>query len=95
MRAIRWSREARADLTEIDDCYRPLNADYARRIGRKAIAASGFLALHPGAGELLPDRLIRKWRVAGTPYLILYRVEGSNLRVVRLIHAARDWTNFV
>lgn len=95
MKAIRWSREARADLAEIDAYFRPLNPDYAAQIGRKAIAASRFLAVHPGAGVMLPDRTIRKWRVQGTPYLLLYREDDGQLRIVRIVHAARDWTNFV
>jgi plasmid stabilization system protein ParE len=27
-------------------------------------------------------------------YLILYRVEAQQVRILRVLHAARDWTRF-
>lgn len=36
-------------------------------------------------------RGVRVWRVEGFPkILIFYRVEGSNLRIIRILHSARD-----
>jgi len=33
--------------------------------------------------------------VRGTPYIIFYRLDGSALRILRLIHATRDWTQLI
>jgi toxin ParE1/3/4 len=87
---IRWSREAQADIASIDDHYHRLNPGYADRIGRQAVKAAQFLANNPEAGQRVSART-RKWRVGGTPYLLFYRVDGTHLRIVRLMHAARDW----
>jgi toxin ParE1/3/4 len=95
MRSIRWSVDARADLADIDDYYRAIDSDLALRIGRQAVAAARFLAEYPNAGERLTDREVRRWRVVRTPYVLLYRVDGSILRINRVVHAARDWTRFV
>lgn len=90
MTAVRWSREAQADAASIDEHYHQLNPGYAARVARQAVKAARFLAENPEAGPPVGNRT-RKWRVAGTPYLLFYRHDGKFLRIVRLIHAARNW----
>ena len=50
-----------------------------------------MLQQHPQAGQVIDDAGLRKWRVAGTPYILLYRDAGTALRIVRVMHAAQDW----
>lgn len=92
---VKWSRDAQRDLAGIDDYYRPLNSAAALKIARSAVGAARFLAGNPSAGEQLADGNVRRWRVARTPYLLLYRPEPAALRILRVIHASRDWTRFV
>jgi len=40
---------------------------------------------------MIDDEGLRKWRVAQTPYILLYRDTGTVLRVLRVMHAAQDW----
>lgn len=95
MRAVRWSLLAQADLAGIDDYYHGLSAGFASRVGAQAIEAACFLARHPEAGQAVPGSPYRKWRVRKTPYILFYRPDGTTLRVVRLIHASRDWKNLL
>lgn len=95
MIAVKWSFRAQRDLAGIDDYYHPLDPDHAARAGNMAIAAARFLTHHPEAVEAIPETGLRKWRVGRTPYILLYRVQGQTLRIVRLVHAARDWQRFV
>jgi len=38
---------------------------------------------------------VRLWPVARyRNYLILYRVEAGQIRVLRILHAAQDWARF-
>ena len=90
MSRVKWSRKAQTDIAGIDDHYHALNPDYAARVARLAVKAAHFLCATPDAGPVVGMRL-RKWRVTGTPYLLFYRPEGASIRIVRVVHAARDW----
>ena len=38
---------------------------------------------------------VRLWPVSRYPnYLILYRIKAERIRVLRILHAAQDWTRF-
>ncbi len=91
MKTIIWSRSARDDLAGIDGYYRQLNPLFAAKVGRLAIRAALLLAEYPDAGERLDGHGRRRWLVANTPYLLLYRVVGNELRIIRVMHHAQDW----
>ena len=91
MSDARWTNTARSDLGRIDDFYRSLDPHYAAAIGDKAIAAGRFLASHPHAGALLGNGAERKWRVAATPFLLIYRPIESGIQILRVRHASEDW----
>ena len=95
MRTVKWSPQAQSDLAAIDLYYRNRDPSYSYRIGIQAIRTGEFLASHPEGGEQVMGGPRRKWRTAGTPYIILYRPTRTELRIVRVIHVARDWTRFV
>lgn len=95
MRDVRWSPLARADLESLDAFYRDTDPEFARRVGEEALRATRFLAQFPHAGESVSGKPVHKWRVANTPYLLLYRPSRSMIEVARLVHFARDWTRFV
>jgi len=89
-RAI-WSSLAQRDLAELDEYYREIDPRVAERMARAAVAAGRLLAANPHLGGAVPERGFRKWRVKQTPYLIFYRPEAGGVRILRLIHHARDW----
>ena len=95
MRGIRWSPRARADLESLDAYYLETDPEFSRRVGEAALRACIFLAQFPHAGEAIPDKPVRKWRVPHTPYVLLYRSSETMIEVARLVHFARDWTRFV
>jgi toxin ParE1/3/4 len=78
-------------MSGIDVHYRALSPDYAKRVLGEAIAAGRMLLRHPHAGPVVDDSGLRKWRVARTPYILFYRPTETELRIVRVIHAAQDW----
>jgi len=92
VKRVRWAREARSDLAGIDAFYRPLDFDFAQRAITSAVAAGRFLLDWPRAGQLIEDAPpLRKWRIARTPYSLIYREESDGIRVLRVVHAAQDW----
>jgi plasmid stabilization system protein ParE len=41
------------------------------------------------------EAAVRLWPVLRyRSYLVLYRIEPERIRVLRILHAARDWTRF-
>lgn len=51
-----------------------------------------LLADHPEAGERLPRLGPGVRRLTETPYLILYRVTGEEVQILRILHGARRVT---
>jgi toxin ParE1/3/4 len=90
-----WSPEAKADLDRIDDYFAGRDPIHADQVTMLAIAAAQFLAQNPEAGPILQRTRQRKWRVAKTRYILVYRPDGDILRINRVFHAARDWQRFL
>lgn len=90
MSHARWTVPAQSDLARIDDFYLDLAPDFADRLGRAALASARFLADQPRAGELLEGE-VRKWRVHGFDYVLLYRVAIDGVEILRMHHARENW----
>ena len=89
--AIIWTKRARQDLARIDDHYSELDLDFANRAARNAVAAARFLLANPFAGPVVKDTSYRKWRVANSPFLLIYRTEKAAIRIIRVRHYREDW----
>jgi addiction module RelE/StbE family toxin len=89
MRA-RWTAEAVADRDAIYDYVEARNPLAALRLDGLFAERAALLADHPAMG--------RPGRVAGTRelvvhrnYLLVYDVTDAEIRILRLLHAARQW----
>lgn len=88
---VRWLERAIVDLEDIADYIAMDNPD----------AALGILDRVEGSAAAIPDnpRLGRSGRVAGTreliiagtPYLIVYRIGLDTIDVLRVLHGAQQW----
>ncbi len=87
---IRWAPLARQDLVEVDEHYGAIDRRLADIVGARIISAALFLRDMPLAGPATGHGDRRKWRIRGTPYLLFYRVAGGELRILRVLHVARD-----
>jgi toxin ParE1/3/4 len=88
---IVWSPQARDDLL---DLYRHIAADNpraARALHDKIQSRILLLLKTPQIGR--PGRVAdtRELVIAGTSYIVPYRVAGANLQVLRIYHSARIW----
>lgn len=92
MRRLIWSAKARRDF---DEAVRYVAADRpiaAQKVGQRILAAAASLAEMPTG---------RRGRVAGSyekvvtgpPYILAYSLDGESgaVRILHLIHSARDW----
>ncbi len=85
---IAWAPEARRQLHEIwhyialDD---PAAAD---RMVTRLVAATEKLSLFPHLGR--PGREgSRELAVSGTPFIVIYRVEGQEIKIGTVVHGAQ------
>ena len=50
-----------------------------------------LLARHPTAGREGRVAGTRELVVSGTPFLVAYRIEKNEVRILTVLHAAREW----
>lgn len=86
-----WAPGARIDLARIDDYYAGRDLDFANRTARNAVAAAQFLLANPFAGPKVEGTAYRKWHVAESPCLLIYRPERSTIHIVRVHRVREDW----
>jgi plasmid stabilization system protein ParE len=91
MKALLWSIPAEADLAGIDDYWFGLDRDQADRLLDRIEQAAERLRFLPEGGPIIGNDTTRKWRVAGAPYILLYRVRSDAIEILRVHHARQDW----
>ena len=86
-----WRRQAERDLEHIFDFVLQHDPGAARHLCERIERRVGQLRDHPHMGR--PGRVpgTRELVVAGTPYVVAYRVAASQIDVLAVIHAARRW----
>ena len=88
---IRWTRPALADLEATGDFIARDNPAAAEGLVVSVVASVDKLRDHPHLGR--PGRLTgtRELVVAGTPYIVPYRVRGDEVEILAVFHGARRW----
>ncbi len=88
MKQLIWSRLARQDLYHIAFDEMLLDADLLiSRIEKAPLILLDF----PELGEQIWPVGRRKWRIKGTPFLLLYRVRTEAIEISRVRHVREDW----
>jgi toxin ParE1/3/4 len=90
---VRLSRRARQDLIGIWVSIARHDIAAADRAYAKLLACTTLLARHPQAGRRRPEIAPAARSLAERPYVILYCLEDAGVRVVRVLHGARDLTH--
>jgi plasmid stabilization system protein ParE len=92
---------AEEDLDQIEDHISAHDPAAAGRVRAAIVQQSLQLGNTPRKGMALQTPRseqeigVRLWPVARyRNYLVLYRIEPDQIRVLRILHAARDWTRF-
>ena len=88
---IVWFRSAIADLEEARAYIANDDPEAARRVASSVVRAVDRLARRPALGR--PGRVpgTRELVVAGSPYVIPYRVRDDAVEILRVLHARRRW----
>lgn len=91
--SIVWSPRAIEHVAHLREYIARDNPKAANRIARVLLEAVERIAKLPNLGR--PGRVAgtRELVVAGTPYIIPYRLRGDRLEIVAVFHARQKWPN--
>jgi toxin ParE1/3/4 len=85
---IVWSETAIANLVEIRKYIEQEKPVAARPLAQRIIDSVEQLAEHPHLGHPGREPETRELIVAGTPYIIAYRIHRNHLCILAVLHAA-------
>jgi toxin ParE1/3/4 len=92
---------AEEDLDQIEDYISAEDPAAAARVRTAIVQQAIGLGKMPAKGMVLREAAreqevgVGLWPVSRfRNYLILYRIESNQIRVLRILHAAQDWTRF-
>jgi len=100
MNRARFSPKAEHDLEAIFHFIAADNVDAAEHVRRNILNTADFLAQYPDLGRRIRNAAPRhtqiRWFVVPKfhNYLIFYQPFKETIMVVRVLHAAQDWTRF-
>ncbi|HSG38539.1 MAG TPA: type II toxin-antitoxin system RelE/ParE family toxin [Thermoanaerobaculia bacterium] len=88
---VRWTRRALRSLDQIAAYIAQDRPMAASRISQRIHEAVENLAANPESGR--PGRVpgTRELIIAGTPFIVPYRVGTDALEILTVLHAARKW----
>lgn len=88
---VYWSDHAQDDIIRIVAYIAEDSPDAAERVERRIYQATSHLTEQPGMGR--PGRVegTRELVIAGTSYIIPYRVRGQIVEIITVMHGAQQW----
>ena len=87
---IRWTPAAAADLQHVSDYLKDHHPHYRQPTMRKVYAAIQSLKEWPHRGRVGREEGTREPVFPPLPYIVVYRVKGQSIEVLRIYHGAQD-----
>lgn len=89
---LSWRPAAEADRLAIYDHIEADNPQAAERVDERILARILTLLQLPHSGR--PGRVegTRELTVGRTPYVVIYQIEDDTVRILRILHSAREWS---
>ena len=89
---IRWTGPALDDFTHIcDHSDAHFGPTRRRRTVLQIYEAVELLADFPGIGRLGRKPGTSELVISGLPFLVIYRLKGEVVEIVRILHGAQKW----
>ena len=88
---LRWTLHALDDLDEAGQYVAADNPKAAASLARRVRESVEYLLVHPNLGRQGRLRGTREMVVSGSPFIVVYRVRGDQIQILRLLHHARNW----
>jgi len=88
---IWWSTPATLQLAAAHEYIAADDEAAATEISNHIWDSVTILERHPYAGRKGRVAGTRELVITGTPFLVVYRIEKNEVRVLAVLHAAREW----
>jgi toxin ParE1/3/4 len=88
---LRWTRTALRDLQHLHDYIADDHPAAARQMVSRIREVASHLRRTPRIGRAGRVPETRELVIAGTPYIVVYRLEGQQVQIVAVIHGAQRW----
>lgn len=88
---LRWTEEAANDLERIADYLTAHAPERASTLARTVYEAPTALLTFPNRGRLGKKEGTRELVLSPLPYIVVYKVVGDVIFVVRILHGAQKW----
>ena len=88
---IRWLEDSIKDLKTLRQYIAQENPTAARRVAKRIIQSVNLLSDQPGIGRAGRVPNSRELVVAGTPFLVPYRIKNNTIEILRVMHSAMQW----
>jgi len=88
---VEWSEQADRDRNGLVDYIAQDNPRAAVGVGDEITRQVAMLAEFPQMGRAGRIQGTREQVIAGTSYIVAYRLKGNAVQVLRVLHGAQQW----
>jgi len=88
---VRWLRNALRNLEQAHDYIAKSDPDAALNLVVKIQAVVEQLTEFPKMGRAGRVKGTRELVVAHTPYILVYRIQGNTVEILRVLHSSRQY----
>ncbi|WP_084479989.1 type II toxin-antitoxin system RelE/ParE family toxin [Brucella pseudogrignonensis] len=92
---LTWSAFALSDRDVIFTFIEAENPSSAIMVDERIVAAARRLVDFPASGRVGRIAGTRELVINGTPYVVAYAVTQSAVRILRVLHGAREWPDMI
>jgi addiction module RelE/StbE family toxin len=92
---LTWSAFALSDRDAIFTFIEAENPSSAIMVDERIVAAARRLIDFPASGRVGRIGGMRELAINGTPYVSAYAVTQSAVRILRVLHGAREWPDII
>ncbi|MBO1027460.1 MULTISPECIES: type II toxin-antitoxin system RelE/ParE family toxin [Brucella] len=92
---LTWSAFALSDRDAIFTFIEAENPSSAIMVDERIVAAARRLVDFPASGRVGRIAGTRELVINGTPYVAAYAVTQSAVRILRVLHGAREWPDMI
>ncbi len=88
---LRWTEEAAFDLERIADYLFDRTPAHAEKVLRRIYDGPAALLKSPYRGRPGKKDGTREFVLPSLPYIVVYRIAGDAIHVIRILHGAQAW----
>lgn len=88
---VRWTETAADDLQSVHQYLSERSPAHADAVVERILASLDFLEQYPNIGRHGRIEDTRELIIAGTPFIVFYRLDRDQVFILSVIHGSRKW----